>query len=210
MNNALNAKLSKLIYALASDDPNYLAKAGVFDRLLLLIRELYQMLDESEGLKRLSLRLRYGKRYGMIALDAAAPDEDAGALRLKRWMVYSRIAERIVGCGNDVSVALDDMVVENEEAKQRYMDAANEIIKRFGLAGYVPEPPKSVTTATKNEPAPKPEPKSIITRHGSSLSMLNAKGRVENYPVAQTVASMKVSRLRFVVPRSKINDLAAI
>jgi len=138
MNNALNAKLSKLIYALASDDPNYLAKAGVFDRLLLLIRELYQMLDDSEGLKRLSLRLRYGKRYGMIALDAAAPGEDAGALRLKRWMVYSRIAERIVGCGNDVSVALDDMAVENEEAKQRYMDAANEIIKRFGLAASSP------------------------------------------------------------------------
>ena len=203
MNNTLNAKLSKLIYALASDDPNYLAKAGVFDRLLLLIRELYQMLDESEGLKRLSLRLRYGKRYGMIALDAATPDEDAGALRLKRWMVYSRIAERIVGCGNDLSVALDDMVVENEEAKQRYMDAANEIIKRFGLAGYVPEPPKAMAAAAQNEPAPKPEPKSIITRRGSSLSMLNAKGRVESYPVAQTTASMKVSRLRFIVPRSK-------
>lgn len=203
MNNTLNAKLSKLIYALASDDPNYLAKAGVFDRLLLLIREFYQMLDESEGLNRLSLRLRYGKRYGMIALDAAAPGEDAGALRLKRWMVYSRIAERIVGCGNDLSVALDDMVVENEEAKQRYTDAANEIIKRFGLAGYVPEPPKSVAVAAQNEPAPKPEPKSIITRRGSSLSMLNAKGRVESYPVAQTTASMKVSRLRFIVPRSK-------
>ena len=202
MNNTLNAKLSKLIYALASDDPNYLAKAGVFDRLLLLIRELYQMLDDSEGLNRLSLRLRYGKRYGMIALDAAAPGEDAGALRLKRWMVYSRIAERIVGCGNDLSVALDDMVVENEEAKQRYIDAANEIIKRFGLAGYVPEPPKSMATA-QNEPAPKSEPKSIITRRGSSLSMLNAKGRVESYPVAQTTASMKVSRLRFIVPRSK-------
>lgn len=195
MNNTLNAKLSKLIYALASDDPNYLAKAGVFDRLLLLIREFYQMLDESEGLNRLSLRLRYGKRYGMIALDAAAPGEDAGALRLKRWMVYSRIAERIVGCGNDLSVALDDMVVENEEAKQRYTDAANEIIKRFGLAGYVPEPPKSVAAAAQNEPAPKPEPKSIITRRGSSLSMLNAKGRVESYPVAQTTASMKVSQI---------------
>lgn len=203
MNNTLNAKLSKLIYALASDDPNYLAKAGVFDRLLLLIRELYQMLDDSEGLNRLSLRLRYGKRYGMIALDAAAPGEDAGALRLKRWMVYSRIAERIVGCGNDLSVALDDMVVENEEAKQRYIDAANEIIKLFGLAGFVPEPPKSVAAAAQNEPAPKPEPKSIITRRGSSLSMLNAKGRVESYPVAQTTASMKVSRLRFIVPRSK-------
>ena len=202
MNNTLNAKLSKLIYALASDDPNYLAKAGVFDRLLLLIRELYQMLDDSEGLNRLSLRLRYGKRYGMIALDAAAPGEDAGALRLKRWMVYSRIAERIVGCGNDLSVALDDMVVENEEAKQRYMDAANEIIKRFGLAGYVPEPPKSVTTE-QNEPAPKPEPKSIITRRGSSLSMLNVKGEVERYPVAQAASSMKISHLKFVVSRSK-------
>lgn len=202
MNNTLNAKLSKLIYALASDDPNYLAKAGVFDRLLLLIRELYQMLDDSEGLNRLSLRLRYGKRYGMIALDAAATGEDAGALRLKRWMVYSRIAERIVGCGNDLSVALDDMVVENEEAKQRYMDAANEIIKRFGLAGYVPEPPKSVT-AEQNEPAPKPEPKSIISRRGSSLSMLNVKGEVERYPVAQAASSMKISRLKFVVSRSK-------
>lgn len=199
MNNTLNAKLSKLIYALASDDPNYLAKAGVFDRLLLLIRELYQMLDESEGLNRLSLRLR----YGMIALDAAAPGEDAGALRLKRWMVYSRIAERIVGCGNDLSVALDDMVVENEEAKQRYTDAANEIIKRFGLAGYVPEPPKSVAAAAQNEPAPKPEPKSIITRRGSSLSMLNVKGEVERYPVAQAASSMKISHLKFVVSRSK-------
>lgn len=203
MNNTLNAKLSKLIYAPASDDPNYLAKAGVFDRLLLLIRELYQMLDDSEGLKRLSLRLRYGKRYGMIALDAAAPGEDAGALRLKRWMVYSRIAERIVGCGNDLSVALDDMVVENEETKQRYTDTANEIIKRFGLAGYVPEPPKSVAAAAQNEPAPKPEPKSIITRRGSSLSMLNVKGEVERYPVAQAASSMKISRLKFVVSRSK-------
>ena len=50
MNNALNAKLSKLIYALASDDPEYLSKAGAFDRLLLLVRELYRMLDETETL----------------------------------------------------------------------------------------------------------------------------------------------------------------
>ena len=94
MNNALNAKLSKLIYALASDDPEYLSKAGAFDRLLLLVRELYRMLDETEGLKQLVFRLYYGKHYGLIKLDAASPNDDAGALRLKRWMVYSRIAER--------------------------------------------------------------------------------------------------------------------
>ena len=45
MNNALNAKLSKLIYALASDDPGYLSKAGAFDRLLLLVREFYRLLE---------------------------------------------------------------------------------------------------------------------------------------------------------------------
>ena len=56
MNNALNAKLSKLIYTLASDDPEYLSKAGAFDRLLLLVRELYRMLDETEGLKQLVFR----------------------------------------------------------------------------------------------------------------------------------------------------------
>ena len=47
MNNTLNAKLSKLIYALASDDSEYLAKADAFDRLLLLVREFYRMLDET-------------------------------------------------------------------------------------------------------------------------------------------------------------------
>ena len=78
MNNALNAKLSKLIYALASDDLEYLSKAGAFDRLLLLVRELYRMLDETEGLKQLVFRLYYGKHYGLIKLDAASPNDDAG------------------------------------------------------------------------------------------------------------------------------------
>ena len=73
MNNALNAKLSKLIYALASDDSEYLAKADAFDRLLLLVREFYRMLDETEGLKQLVFRLYYGKHYGLIKLDAASP-----------------------------------------------------------------------------------------------------------------------------------------
>ena len=69
-------------------------------------------------------------------------------------MVFTSVVDRIFGnfydqvfVGNDLSAALDDIVVEHEEAKQRYTDAANEIIKRFGLAGYVPEPPKSVAAA---------------------------------------------------------------
>ena len=134
MNNALNAKLSKLIYALASDDPEYLSKAGAFDRLLLLVREFYRMLDETEGLKQLVFRLYYGKHYGLIKLDAASPNDDAGALRLKRWMVYSRIAERIENCGKHLSVVLEDAVLENGADKSRYIEEANAIIERFGLA----------------------------------------------------------------------------
>ncbi len=68
MNNALNAKLSKLIYALASDNPEYLSKAGAFDRLLLLVREFYRMLDETEGLKQLVFRLYYGKHYAHLTV----------------------------------------------------------------------------------------------------------------------------------------------
>lgn len=205
MNNALNAKLSKLIYALASDDPDYLSKAGVFDRLLLLVRELYQFLDGEDGPARIALRLRYGRRGGMVALDAAPSGMDAGALRLKRWMVYSRIAERVVGCGNDISVALDDVAVKDRQNRQHYSDAVNEIIERFGLAGYVPEPPKEISAASevKSVETAKPEPKSIISRRGSSLSMINAKGKVERYPASQTAASMKVSNMWFVQQVSK-------
>ena len=131
-NDNSNAKLSKLIYALASDDPEYLSKAGAFDRSLLLVRELYRILDEIEGLKQLVFRLYYGKHYGLIKLDAASPNDDAGALRLKRWMVYSRIAERIENCGKHLSVVLEDVVLENGADKSHYIDEANAIIERFG------------------------------------------------------------------------------
>ena len=133
MNNALNAKLSKLIYALASDDSEYLAKADAFDRLLLLVREFYRLLDETKDLKQLVFRLYYGKHYGLIKLDAALLNDDAGALRLKRWMVYSRIAERIENCGKHLSVVLEDAVLENGANKSHYIDEANTIIERFGL-----------------------------------------------------------------------------
>ena len=40
MNNALTAKLSKLVYT-APDNPDFLSKIGEFDRLALLVRRLY-------------------------------------------------------------------------------------------------------------------------------------------------------------------------
>ena len=206
MNNALNAKLSKLIYALASDDPEYLSKAGAFDRVLLLVRELYRMLDETEGLKQLVFRLYYGKHYGLIKLDAVSPNDDAGALRLKRWMVYSRIAERIENCGKHLSVVLEDAVLENGADKSHYIDEANAIIERFGLARD-----KAALSAIEAEEALKAEqelqatsePQKSVPKHHGNMHQIRIQEKIENYSATQKVAAMQISRMRFIFPHIK-------
>ena len=206
MNNALNAKLSKLIYALASDDPEYLSKAGAFDRSLLLVRELYRMLDETEGLKQLVFRLYYGKHYGLIKLDAASPNDDAGALRLKRWMVYSRIAERIEKCGKHLSVVLEDVVLENGADKSHYIDKANVIIERFGLVRD--EAALSAIEAeevlkTEQELQATSEPQKSAPKHHGNMHQIRMQEKIENYSAMQKVASMQISRMRFIFPHIK-------
>ena len=203
MNNALNAKLSKLIYALASDDPEYLSKAGAFDRLLLLVREFYRMLDETEGLKQLVFRLYYGKHYGLIKLDAASPNDDAGALRLKRWMVYSRIAERIENCGKHLSVVLEDAVLENGANKSHYIDEANVIIERFGLVRD--EAALSAIEAeevlkTEQELQATSEPQKSAPKHHGNMHQIRMQEKIENYSATQKVAAMQISRMRFIFP----------
>ena len=203
MNNALNAKLSKLIYALASDDPEYLSKAGAFDRLLLLVREFYRMLDETEGLKQLVFRLYYGKHYGLIKLDAASPNDDAGALRLKRWMVYSRIAERIENCGKHLSVVLEDVVLENGAGKSHYIDEANAIIERFGLVRN--EAALSAIEAAEalkaeQELQATSEPQKSAPKHHGNLHQIRIQEKIENYSATQKVAAMQISRMRFIFP----------
>ena len=206
MNNALNAKLSKLIYALASDDSEYLAKADAFDRLLLLVREFYRLLDETKDLKQLVFRLYYGKHYGLIKLDAASPNDDAGALRLKRWMVYSRIAERIENCGKHLSVVLEDVVLENGAGKSHYIDEANAIIKRFGLVRN--EAALSALEAAEalkaeQELQATSEPQKSAPKHHGNLHQIRMQEKIENYSATQKVAAMQISRMRFIFPHIK-------
>ena len=205
MNNALNAKLSKLIYALASDDPEYLSKAGAFDRLLLLVREFYRLLDETKDLKQLVFRLYYGKHYGLIKLDAASPNDDAGALRLKRWMVYSRIAERIENCGKHLSVVLEDAVLENGANKSHYIDEANAIIERFGLVrdeAALSAIEAEETLKTEQELQATSEPQKSAPKHNGNLHQIRIQEKIENYSATQKVA-MQISRMRFIFPHIK-------
>ena len=206
MNNALNAKLSKLIYALASDDSEYLAKADAFDRLLLLVREFYRLLDEAKDLKQLVFRLYYGKHYGLIKLDAASPNDDAGALRLKRWMVYSHIAERIENCGKHLSVVLEDVVLENGADKSHYIDEANAIIERFGLvrdeAALLAIEAEEVLK-TEQELQATSEPQKSAPKHHGNLHQIRMQEKIENYSATQKVAAMQISRMRFIFPHIK-------
>ena len=205
MNNALNAKLSKLIYALASDDSEYLAKADAFDRLLLLVREFYRLLDETKDLKQLVFRLYYGKHYGLIKLDAASLNDDAGALRLKRWMVYSRIAERIENCGKHLSVVLEDAVLENGANKSHYIDEANAIIERFGLVrdeAALSAIKAEETLKTEQELQATSEPQKSAPKHNGNLHQIRIQEKIENYSATQKVA-MQISRMRFIFPHIK-------
>ena len=205
MNNALNAKLSKLIYALASDDSEYLAKADAFDRLLLLVREFYRLLDETKDLKQLVFRLYYGKHYGLIKLDAALLNDDAGALRLKRWMVYSRIAERIENCGKHLSVVLEDAVLENGANKSHYIDEANAIIERFGLVrdeAALSAIEAEETLKTEQELQATNEPQKSAPKHNGNLHQIRIQEKIENYSATQKVA-MQISRMRFIFPHIK-------
>ena len=205
MNNALNAKLSKLIYALASDDPEYLSKAGAFDRLLLLVREFYRLLDETKDLKQLVFRLYYGKHYGLIKLDAASSNDDAGALRLKRWMVCSRIAERIENCGKHLSVVLEDAVLENGANKSHYIDEANAIIERFGLVrdeAALSAIEAEETLKTEQELQATSEPQKSAPKHNGNLHQIRIQEKIENYSATQKVA-MQISRMRFIFPHIK-------
>ena len=203
MNNALNAKLSKLIYALASDDSEYLAKADAFDRLLLLVREFYRLLDETKDLKQLVFRLYYGKHYGLIKLDAVSPNDDAGALRLKRWMVYSRIAERIENCGKHLSVVLEDAVLENGADKSHYIDEANALIERFGLVrdeAVLSAIEAEEALKTEHESQATSEPQKSAPKHNGNLHQIRIQEKIENYSATQKVAAMQISRMRFIFP----------
>ncbi len=105
MNNMFAAKLSELVYT-ASDHPDSLSEMEEFDRLILLIRKLYQILDGQHTLYRVTVCLNYRSRRGLIALDKAAVGCDAAMLRARRWRICMQIAERLSesvgrlhGCG---------------------------------------------------------------------------------------------------------------
>lgn len=217
MNNAINARLSKLIYAPIREESEFLAKADAFERLLFLVRRIYQILDGRGDVHQVSLRIHCAKRCGLVRLDAAA-DEDAGALRVQRWRIYSGIARRVSDAGNDVSVAVE--AVSGGPGVESCLDEVKDLIARFGLNGHVPplsevkaassvSAPSAVSPSASVSPAKEDDGNVAVEEAGRAagndysgrLVWVIAKGEVEPYPVAQAAAAMKVSRMQFVYRR---------
>ncbi|HFC7915588.1 TPA: amino acid permease [Neisseria meningitidis] len=80
MNNMFAAKLSKLVYT-ASDHPDSLSEMEEFDRLILLIRKLYQILD---GQHILSAGSGGGFTVTAESVSAACPELEGRYLELVR------------------------------------------------------------------------------------------------------------------------------
>ena len=121
-------------------------------------------------------------------------------------MVYSRIAERIENCGKHLSVVLEDAVLENGADKSHYIDEANAIIERFGLVRD-----EAALSAIEAEEALKAEAElptvnksqNAAPRYNGNMHQIRMQEKIENYSATQKVASMQISRMRFIFPHIK-------
>lgn len=206
MNNALNAKLSKLVYGSVPQEPDYFAKAHPLDRLILLIRHIYHTLDEQHGLAQVTLRIHCGNKQGQVRLQPMPLNANSAVIRLKRWNLYQRIAEQVLGCGQ-ISVSLANVKVEGaieqsycEEIVQQMIDgfvltADESVLAKQWAENPLSESPKQSSAYSQ------PEAPSIISSRGKSLSRINTQPKTESYAAAQAnlpkAASIKVSRFSF-------------
>lgn len=189
MNNPLAAKLSKLVYT-ASDHPDSLSEMEEFDRLILLIRKLYQILDGQHTLYRVTVCLHYRNRRGLIALDKAASGCDAAMLRARRWRIYTQIAERLAGSGGGFTVTVESVSAACPELEGRYLDLVRRAATSFGFA------------QGQENPAGGQEETQAVSDAASGRSVrkpikINIEAKVERYSAYRPTAALKITRRRF-------------
>lgn len=133
MNNMFAAKLSELVYT-ASDHPDSLSEMEEFDRLILLIRKLYQILDGQHTLYRVTVCLNYRSRRGLIALDKAAVGCDAAMLRARRGASACRLRNAFPSRSGGFTVAAESVSAACPELEGRYLDLVRRAAVSFGFA----------------------------------------------------------------------------
>ncbi|MBG9145029.1 amino acid permease [Neisseria meningitidis] len=184
MNNMFAAKLSKLVYT-ASDHPDSLSEMEEFDRLILLIRKLYQILDGQHILSRVTVCLHYRSRRGLIALDKAAAGCDAAMLRAQRWRIYTQIAERLAGSGGGFTVTAESVSAACPELEGRYLELVRRTATSFGFV-QVQEYPAGGQEETQAVP-------DAASDHSVRKPIkINIEAKVERYPAYRPTVALKV------------------
>ncbi|HHL3632497.1 amino acid permease [Neisseria polysaccharea] len=195
MNNMFAAKLSKLVYSV-SDRPDSFSGLDEFDRLILLVRSLYRMLDGQNTLYGLTLCLRHSNRRGLIALDKAAAGCDAAMLRAQRWLIYTQIAERLAGSGGGFTVTAESVSAACPELEGRYLELVRRAAVSFGFTqGW--ENPAGGREETQSAPD------AASGRSGRKPIRINVEAKVERYPAYRPTVALKVTHRRFFRLRNR-------
>lgn len=189
------AKLSKLVYT-ASDHPDPLSEMEEFDRLILLIRKLYQILDGQHILYRVTVCLHYQNRRGLIALEKAAAGCDAAMLRTRRWRIYTQIAERLAGSDGGFTVTAESVSAACPELEGRYLELVRRTAVSFGFAQERGNP-----AGGREETQSAPDAASGLS--GRKPIKINIEAKVERYPAYRPTAALKVTRRRFFWLRNR-------
>lgn len=195
MNNLLAAKLSKLVYT-GSDHPDSFSGLDEFDRLILLIRKLYQILDGQHTLYRVTVCLHYQNRRGLIALEKAAAGCDAAMLRARRWRIYTQIAERLAGSGGGFTITAESVSAACPELEGRYLELVRRTAVSFGFAQERGNP-----AGGREETQSAPDAAS--GRSGRKPIRINVEAKVERYPAYCPTVALKVTRRRFFWLRNR-------
>lgn len=189
------AKLSKLVYT-GSDRPDSFSGLDEFDRLILLIRKLYQILDGQHTLYRVTVCLHYQNRRGLIALEKAAAGCDAAMLRARRWRIYTQIAERLAGSGGGFTVTAESVSAACPELEGRYLELVRRTAVSFGFAQERGNP-----AGGREETQSAPDAAS--GRSSRKPIRINVEAKVERYPAYCPTVALKVTRRRFFWLRNR-------
>ena len=189
------AKLSKLVYT-ASDHPDPLSEMEEFDRLILLIRKLYQILDGQHILSRVTVCLHYQNQRGLIALEKAAAGCDAAMLRTRRWRIYTQIAERLAGSDGGFTVTAESVSAACPELEGRYLELVRRAAVSFGFAQERGNP-----AGGREETQSAPD--AAAGRFVRKPIKINIEAKVERYPAYRPTAALKVTRRRFFRLRNR-------
>ncbi|WP_118792725.1 amino acid permease [Neisseria bergeri] len=189
------AKLSKLVYT-GSDRPDSFSGLDEFDRLILLIRKLYQILDGQHTLYRVTVCLHYQNRRGLIALEKAAAGCDAAMLRTRRWRIYTQIAERLAGSDGGFTVTAKSVSAACPELEGRYLELVRRTAVSFGFAQERGNP-----AGGREETQSAPD--AAAGRFVRKPIKINIEAKVERYPAYRPTAALKVTRRRFFRLRNR-------